>query len=133
MESPNRFNNGDIERYRSEIINMESPNRFNNGDIIRYRRGIIIRIYGVRRDEHGTLKYDIAVLDDNFEPSTVHGASDMVVQDADRNSVLIQSPPAGSLISAGLNGGRKSLSKLKKRKSRKSKKSRKTRRKRIIK
>ena len=111
---------------------MESPNRFNNGDIIRYRRGIIIRIYGVRRDEHGTLKYDIAVLDDNFEPSTVHGASRMVVQDVDRNSVLIQSP-AGSLISAGLNGGRKSLSKLKKRKSRKSKKSRKTRRKRIIK
>jgi hypothetical protein len=112
---------------------MESPNRFENGDIVRYRREIIIRIDGVRRDEHGTLKYDITILDDNFKPTTVHNASRMVVQDVDRNSVLIQSPPAGSLISAGLNGGRKSLSKLKKRKSRKSKKSRKTRRKRIIK
>jgi len=111
---------------------MELPNRFKNGDIVRYRREIIIRIDGVRRDEHGTLKYDITVLDDNFEPTTVHGASSMVVQDADRNSVLIQSP-AGSMISDRPNGGRKSLSKLKKRKSRKSRKSRKTRRKRIIK
>ncbi len=108
---------------------MELPNRFKNGDIVRFMRDIIIRIDGVRRDEHGTIRYDITILDDNFKPTSLPGRSHMDFQTVDRNSVLIQSP-AGSLISAGPNGGRKSLSK---RKSRKSKKSRKTRRKRIIK
>ena len=110
---------------------MESPNRFENGDIVRFMRNIIIRIDGVRRDEHGTLRYDVTILDehDNFKPTSLPGGSHIDVQTIDRNSVLIQLP-AGSLRSAGPNGGRKSLRKTK---IKKIKKSRKTRRKRMIK
>jgi len=123
---------------------MEAPNqnqvinsKFRVGDIAymhsitdRYGRVTIVdafyRIDGIGiRQNDGTPIYNVTLLNGTPYGTATEPITTLPISYLDSSATL---PPAGSMRSAGPNGGRKSYRNLKKRKSRKTIKSRKTRR-----